>query len=145
VDPQSRRDFWERLFEIAEAGATILVSTHYMDEAERCHGLAILAEGRVVAEGTPRALMAGVEAHIFEIEGADGSEAPRLIRELPWVHGVTQLGIRLRVLADRGVADAESQLRALLKQHGIDARIERTDASLEDVFVVATKAEKRGD
>jgi ABC-2 type transport system ATP-binding protein len=144
VDPQSRRDFWDRLFEIAEAGATILVSTHYMDEAERCHGLAILAEGRVVAEGTPRALMTGVEANVFEIEGADGSEAPRLIRALPWVHGVTQLGTRLRVLADRDVKDAEAQLRTLLEQHGIDARTERTDASLEDVFVVATRAPKHG-
>ncbi len=80
VDPQSRRDFWERLFQLAEAGATILVSTHYMDEAERCHGLAIIAEGRVVAEGTPRKLMASVDANVFEIEGADGSEAPRVIR-----------------------------------------------------------------
>ena len=145
VDPQSRRDFWEKLFELAEAGATILVSTHYMDEAERCHGLAIIAEGRVVAEGTPRELMAGVGADIFEIEGADGSEAPRLVRELPWVHGVTQLGIRLRVLADRGEADAAGKLRSLLSRHGIQAQIERTDASLEDVFVIATKAEKRGD
>jgi ABC-2 type transport system ATP-binding protein len=144
VDPQSRRDFWERLFQLAEAGATILVSTHYMDEAERCHALAIIAEGRVVAEGTPRELMAGVEAHIYEIEGADGSEAPRLIRQLSWVHGVTQLGIRLRVLADRNVNDAQAQLRALLKQHGIDAQVELTDASLEDVFVVATRPQARG-
>ena len=98
----------------------------------------------MVAEGTPRALMAWVEANIFEIEGADGSEAPRLIRELPWVHGVTQLGIRLRVLANRDVKDAEAQLRTLLKEHGIDARVEFTDASLEDVFVVATRPEKLG-
>ena len=119
VDPQSRRDFWERLFQLADEGATILVSTHYMDEAERCHGLAILAEGRLVTEGTPRDLMAGVDADIFEIEGADGSDAPRLIRELPWVHGVTQLGLRLRVLADRGEADAAGKLRTLLgeQQH----------------------------
>jgi ABC-2 type transport system ATP-binding protein len=144
VDPQSRRDFWERLFALAEAGATILVSTHYMDEAERCHGLAIIADGRVVAEGTPRDLMAGVDADVFEIEGADGSEAPRVLRELPWVHGVTQLGIRLRVLADRSVKDSAEQLRALLARHRIEARIERTDASLEDVFVVATRKEKRG-
>ena len=144
VDPQSRRDFWERLFQLAEAGATILVSTHYMDEAERCHGLAIIAEGKVVAEGTPRALMAGVAADIFEIEGADGTVAPRLIRALPWVHGVTQLGVRLRVLADRGEVNAEAKLRDLLKQNGIDAHIERTQASLEDVFVVATRPDKRG-
>jgi ABC-2 type transport system ATP-binding protein len=144
VDPQSRRDFWERLFQLAEGGATILVSTHYMDEAERCHGLAIIADGRVVAEGTPRELMAGVEADVFEIEGADGSAAPRLLRELPWVRGVTQLGIRLRVLADRGESDARTKLAAVLKEHGIEARIEHTSASLEDVFVVATRPDKRG-
>jgi ABC-2 type transport system ATP-binding protein len=114
-----------------------------MDEAERCHGLAILAEGRLVAEGSPRELMNAVDADVYEIEGADGSEAPRLIRELPWVHGVTQLGIRLRVLADRGQGDVASQLRELLSRHGIDARIERTHASLEDVFVVATRKEAR--
>jgi ABC-2 type transport system ATP-binding protein len=139
VDPQSRRDFWERLFALAEAGATILVSTHYMDEAERCHGLAILAEGRLVSEGSPRDLMSAVEADVFEIEGADGSEAPRLIRAQPWVRGVTQLGIRLRVLAERGHADAVASLRSLLAGHGIQARIEPTHASLEDVFVVATR------
>jgi ABC-2 type transport system ATP-binding protein len=143
VDPQSRRDFWERLFQLADQGATILVSTHYMEEAERCHGLAILAEGRLVAEGSPRDLMNAVDADVFEIEGADGSEAPRLIRALPWVHGVTQLGIRLRVLADRGAADAGGQLRALLAQHHIEARIARTHPSLEDVFVVATRKEKQ--
>jgi ABC-2 type transport system ATP-binding protein len=144
VDPQSRRDFWERLFELADQGATILVSTHYMDEAERCHGLAILAEGRLVAEGTPRDLMDGVDADVFEIEGADGTQAPALIRPLPFVVGVTQLGMRLRVLADRHASGAEEQLRALLAQHQILATVERTEASLEDVFVVATRKDRRG-
>ena len=51
VDPQSRREFWESLFELVARGVTILVSTHYMDEAERCHRLAILASGRIVARG----------------------------------------------------------------------------------------------
>src|SRR4029434_8481907 len=115
VDPQSRRDFWERLFQLADEGATILVSTHYMDEAERCHGLAILAEGRLVAEGTPRHLMGNVDADVYESEGADASEAPRLLRDLSWVQGVTQLGLRLRVLVERGDAGAEGKLRALLE------------------------------
>jgi ABC-2 type transport system ATP-binding protein len=115
-----------------------------MDLAARCQGLANIADGRRVADGTPRALMAAVDANVFEIEGADGSEAPRLIRELPWVHGVTQLGIRLRVLANRSVKDAEVQLRTLLKQHDIEARVELTNASLEDVFVVATRREHLG-
>jgi ABC-2 type transport system ATP-binding protein len=138
VDPQSRRDFWERLFQLAEAGATILVSTHYMDEAERCHGLAILAEGRLVAEGSPRRLMAAVNADVFEIEGTDG-DAARVLRQEPWVLGVTQLGMRLRVLADRHAQDAEARLRNLLAARGLTAQVERTHASLEDVFVVATR------
>jgi ABC-2 type transport system ATP-binding protein len=140
VDPQSRRDFWERLFELAEHGATILVSTHYMDEAERCHGLAILAEGRIVAEGSPRDLMQGVEADVLEVEGAESTEAVNALRALPWVHGVTQLGVRLRVLVDRGFPDAIEKLRAELRRMGIEAKIELTHASLEDVFVVATRA-----
>ncbi len=144
VDPESRRDFWERLFMLAEAGATILVSTHYMEEAERCHGLAIIAEGRLVGEGTPHALKQAVDADVFEIEGADGSAAPKLLRALPWVHGVTQLGIRLRVLADRGMQDGPAQLKSALTQCGIEATVKRTDASLEDVFVVATRREKGG-
>ncbi|HEV8444568.1 MAG TPA: ABC transporter ATP-binding protein [Steroidobacteraceae bacterium] len=139
VDPQSRRDFWERLFELAEAGATILVSTHYMDEAERCHGLAILAEGRIVAEGTPRDLMQGVNADVLEVEGAESTDAANALRALPWVHGVTQLGVRLRVLADRGTPDAIGKLHAELRHLGVEARISPTHASLEDVFVVATR------
>ncbi len=139
VDPQSRRDFWERLFELAEAGATILVSTHYMDEAERCHGLAILAEGRIVIEGTPRDLMDGVDADVFEVEGAESTGAVNALRALPWVHGVTQLGVRLRVLADRGTTDAMDKLHQELRRLGIDAKVTPTHASLEDVFVVATR------
>jgi len=139
VDPQSRRDFWERLFELAESGATILVSTHYMDEAERCHGLAILAEGRIVAEGTPRDLMQSVDADVFEVEGAESTDAVNSLRALPWVHGVTQLGVRLRVLADRGTAGAMDKLQQELKKLGVDATVTPTHASLEDVFVVATR------
>ena len=67
----------------------------------------------------------------------------RLMRELPWVHGVTQLGLRLRVLVDRGSADVEGRLRAPLRQNGIEASVVRSQASLEDVFVVATRREKR--
>ena len=60
VDPESRRDFWASLFELADAGTTLLVSTHYMDEAERCHRLAILQRGALVADGTPAALCAAL-------------------------------------------------------------------------------------
>ncbi len=70
VDPQSRRDFWESLFSLVHNGTTIMVSTHYMDEAERCHRLAILDHGRMVADGTPRALMDAMTRTVVEVESA---------------------------------------------------------------------------
>ncbi|MGL4832791.1 MAG: ABC transporter ATP-binding protein, partial [Shewanella sp.] len=71
VDPQNRREFWERLFDLCAQGTTILVSTHYMDEAERCHGLAILEKGVKRADGSPQQLMAAMGARVVEVAGAD--------------------------------------------------------------------------
>ena len=97
VDPQSRRDFWESLFELADRGTTILVSTHYMDEAERCHGLAILDRGRLVAEGAPRQLMDAIDAAVIEIEADDVRGARHALDGQDFVKSVAQLGNRLRV------------------------------------------------
>ncbi len=111
VDPESRRDFWEQLFELASAGTTILVSTHYMDEAERCHRLAILDHGRLVAEGTPEDLMRELEGRTLEVR----ARAPRRARgapsAIPGVLSVTQIGSALRVLLEAGVQGA-AQVRA---------------------------------
>jgi len=139
VDPQSRRDFWETLFELCDKGTTILVSTHYMDEAERCHGLAILDRGRVVADGAPQALEQGIDATVVEMETGDSRTARRLLTDLPGVLSVTQLGMRLRVLLDRSVADPLAAIRAGLTDQGLrfDARL--THPNLEDVFVAATQ------
>ena len=98
VDPQSRRDFWANLFRLAEAGTTIMVSTHYMDEAERCHRIAILDRGVKVADGTPQYLQATTGMNIVEVIGDDPYHAQVAIHGLPEVASVTQLGIRLRVL-----------------------------------------------
>src|SRR5689334_25341863 len=70
VDPESRRDFWEKLFELADAGTTLLVSTHYMDEAERCHRLAILDHGRLVADGSPAQLTAALAGRSLIVHAA---------------------------------------------------------------------------
>ncbi|HMW72659.1 MAG TPA: ABC transporter ATP-binding protein, partial [Cellvibrionaceae bacterium] len=69
VDPENRREFWERLFDLCEQGTSILVSTHYMDEAERCHGLAIMDQGELMAQGSPQILMEQMAAHVVEVDG----------------------------------------------------------------------------
>jgi ABC-2 type transport system ATP-binding protein len=138
VDPESRRQFWEHLFELVDDGATILVSTHFMDEAERCHELAILDDGRLVADGDPDSLMDGIDAAVVEVVCDDPPRARRAVLEETVVLHITQLGMRLHALVDRSVDDPEVTIETLLKRAGVDARARRIRANLEDVFVMAT-------
>jgi ABC-2 type transport system ATP-binding protein len=91
VDPQSRRDFWESLFRLVAQGTTILVSTHYMDEAERCHRLAILDRGRLVADGSPRELTHALPFVVLHVDAAQPRRAQDVIRTLPGVGGCAQI------------------------------------------------------
>jgi len=139
VDPQNRRDFWESLFALVAHGTTILVSTHYMDEAERCHRLAILDRGRIAAEGEPKQLARDIDATVIEIECADLTAVRRALAGVPAVRSMAQLGNRLHVLMRRDATDPEGKLRSLLAVHCTEANIERVGATLEDVFVAATR------
>ncbi len=139
VDPQSRREFWESLFDLVEAGTTILVSTHYMDEAERCHQLAILDRGRIAAEGAPKALMQAIDAAVIEVSCDQPRSAHHVLEDLDQVRSVTQLGSRLHILVDPTVSEPEALIRQRLRDAGLASQVERTAASLEDVFVAATR------
>ena len=144
VDPQSRRDFWSNLFRLAEGGTTILVSTHYMDEAERCHLLAILDHGVKVADGTPQELQNNTGMTIIEVLADDPYRAQAVIDQLPMVASVTQLGIRLRVLIPDSVGDALDRVTTALTRNNVTADTHTATASLEDVFVAVTlKPEQR--
>ena len=138
VDPQSRRDFWANLFRLAESGTTIMVSTHYMDEAERCHRLAILDHGVKVADGAPQELQASTGMSVIEVLADNPYHAQTAISTLPVVASVTQLGIRLRVLIPETVGDALTQVRKVLADHDVAADTNLSRASLEDVFVAVT-------
>jgi ABC-2 type transport system ATP-binding protein len=143
VDPESRRDFWDRLFDLAADGATILVSTHYMDEAERCHGLSILDHGRLAAQGAPDDLIAGLQGRILEVCGTPANDLRAGLEIQPGVLSVTQLGSRLRVLMEPWAASdpqamAERLAQALTKR-GLTASVRPASASLEDVFVAVTR------
>ncbi|MCG6863559.1 MAG: ABC transporter ATP-binding protein [Chromatiaceae bacterium] len=139
VDPQSRREFWEKLFQLVDRGTTILVSTHYMDEAERCHRLAILDRGVLVADGEPQALMAALDAAVVEVDTPESRRARPLLRDAPEVLSVAQLGRRLRVLVKRADGEPAAYVRELLDHNGIAGSAEVTHTSLEDVFVTHTQ------
>ncbi len=140
VDPQSRRDFWANLFRLAESGTTIMVSTHYMDEAERCHRLAILDRGVKVADGTPQQLQATTGMHIVEVLAEDPYHAQEALDCAKHIASVTQLGIRLRVLIPEELPDPVNLVQNHLDKGDVSADVALTTASLEDVFVAVTMA-----
>jgi ABC-2 type transport system ATP-binding protein len=140
VDPESRRDFWASLFELADAGTTLLVSTHYMDEAERCHRLAILERGRLVADGTPQSLIDSLPGRVWLLHSARTRPVETALRGKPGILGTAQIGTSLRILAEPQVDEAA--LRSMLPA-GIEADIEPVTPNLEDVFVAATRAARR--
>ena len=146
VDPESRRDFWEKLFELADVGTTLLVSTHLMDEAERCHRLAILDHGALVADGTPGELTGKLVGRTFIVEAADPRRAQRALVDVPGVLGVAQVGTALRVLTadttdsgDKKPTDIAQRMQEALAAAGQKAEVATTPPTLEDVFVAVTR------
>ena len=146
VDPQSRRVFWEKLFEYVAGGATILVSTHYIDEAVRCHRLALLRDGRRVALGSPLALTRPLATRVLDVEAADAERAGSLLRGTPLVASTTRLGDRVHVLLARTAppaAQAAPEIARLLRDAGLDgARATPSEPTLEDVFVAILLGER---
>lgn len=142
VDPQNRRDFWEQLFDLCDKGTTILVSTHYMDEAERCHKLTILENGIKRADDSPQNLMANMTEQVIEISANDLRHIKTQLVQLPAVISASQLGASLRVLVSKSENNPISLLR---KQPSINAtdKLAIVRPSLEDVFVSATGKELR--
>ncbi len=150
VDPENRREFWERLFDLCDQGTTILVSTHYMDEAERCHGLAILERGVKRADGSPQQLMQQMAAQVFEIAGQDLRSLKQSLIKLPEILSAAQIGSRLRVLVTNSVSEPLPWLQARVGETRgqgaqIETQIEMVRPNLEDVFVTCTGQGRHGD
>jgi len=132
VDPKARRDFWDQIHTLAGEGLTVLVSTHYMDEAERCHRLAYLAYGRLLAQGTAEEIVRASRLHTWAVSGAAlNSLAPQL-RARPGVSTVVPFGTTLHVSGP----DAGALEQAIAPERARDdLHWTPIEASLEDVFV----------
>ncbi|EGR0147644.1 ABC transporter ATP-binding protein [Vibrio sp. Vb2133] len=137
VDPENRRDFWEQLFDLSDQGATILVTTHYMDEAERCHRLAIMEAGEIRADGEPEELMAQMGVNIVEVKADNLRELKEKVIQREEVRSAAQLGIRLRILIHQHIEQPIEWLTQTFPElDGCEMNIARP--SLEDVFVSVT-------
>jgi ABC-2 type transport system ATP-binding protein len=132
VDPGARRDFWDHIHDLAHQGITVLVSTHYMDEAERCHALAYIAYGKLLAHGTIREVIDQAKLATWEIEGEDLMDVASELRALPGVEMVAPFGNALHMSGtDR--AALERAVTTVAKHEGLAAR--EVEPSLEDVFI----------
>jgi ABC-2 type transport system ATP-binding protein len=135
VDPVSRREFWDQIHRISDAGTTVLVTTHYMDEAERCHRLAFIFRGELLATGTPLEIVERRNLSVLEVETGKTLEAGKLLRAADGVEEVNHFGPVIRV-ALRNSKDPEGTVRRALEPRGFEiTRLQAARVSVEDAFV----------
>jgi ABC-2 type transport system ATP-binding protein len=144
VDPIARGAFWELIREMARTGHTIFVSTHYMDEAEYCHRLALMYRGRVIALGTPADLRAGLSTHtLIQLETSAPLETMRALEHVPGIGDVAVFGGGLHVSVNEPESATEA-IRSRLAAKVIEIhKLETILPSLEDVFVALIEAEEK--
>ena len=140
VDPVSRRSFWDLIYELAEGGTTVFVSTHYMEEAEYCYQLALMNRGRLIALDRPSVLKASLGLPLLELHTEHPAQVVEALRDAPEVVEAAMFGRDVHLLvqdADR----ADPIIRERLSAAGLSATVERVPPSLEDVFVALIRRE----
>ncbi|CAI4029693.1 ABC-type multidrug transport system, ATPase component [Nitrospira tepida] len=131
VDPKARREFWEQIHELAAQGLTFLITTHYMDEAERCHRLAYITAGKLLTHGTVTEVIAHSRLTTWSVSGPNLVELAQRLREAPGVQQAVAFGTMLHVSGD----DAGSLERAIAPFRTEPYEWRRIETGLEDVFI----------
>ncbi len=142
VDPKARRDFWEQIHRLAGRGLTFLIATHYMDEAERCHRLAFISKGHLLAFGTTQEVVAGAHLTTYSVTGHDLVALGDRLRLAPGVRQAVAFGNSLHVSGDD-----EAALRAAIAPFEAadpSHRFRRIESGLEDVFIHLMQANAEG-
>jgi ABC-2 type transport system ATP-binding protein len=143
VDPVSRREFWDQIHRLSAGGTTVLLTTHYMDEAERCHRLAFIFAGRLLDVGTPEEVVVRRDLRVAEVEIDRATEAADALRARPEVDEVAHYGHLLR-FATRSGADPGQVARAALGARGIAVeRYRESRVTVEDAFVSMVRQGER--
>ncbi|MDI6855098.1 MAG: ABC transporter ATP-binding protein [Deltaproteobacteria bacterium] len=135
VDPISRRNFWDLIYAMADRGVTVLVTTHYMDEAEFCDQLVLIYQGRIIAQGQPGNLKERVTEHIIAVYPDRLGDSLEILRQVPQISDVAVFGAGLHAAAPR-VEEAEKAIKEALAGADITVqRLEHIEPSLEDAFI----------
>ncbi len=139
VDPKARREFWDEIHTLAATGITVLVSTHYMDEAERCHEIVYIAYGKLLASGTAEEIIAGTKLYTWRASGKDTNQLADKLRGQPGVNMAVAFGANVHVSG----TDEAALEKAIAPYREDSATVwQRTDPTLEDVFIHLTAGSK---
>jgi ABC-2 type transport system ATP-binding protein len=143
VDPVSRREFWAQIHRLSAAGTTVLLTTHYMDEAERCHRLGFIFRGQLLDVGSPEQVVERRRLRVSEMEVDDADRAAELLLARKEVDEVAHYGHLLR-LATRDGVDPAALARQVLSEHHLELRrAHAVRVTVEDAFVSMVRAEER--
>ncbi len=132
VDPKARREFWDQIHQLASDGITVLVSTHYMDEAQRCHELIYIAYGKILTRGSESAIIAASDLKVCAIQGQVSAEAVQQLKQSPGILSVAAFGSAVHMAA-QDETWLDQAAAKVLAPAGLQAT--RVDANLEDVFI----------
>ena len=143
VDPVSRRTFWELIRRLADGGVTVVVTTHYMDEAEHCDRLGFIYQGRLIAQGSPASIKRDAfRKPVFEVEAADPRRAMDFLADWAGAEEVARYGARLRMVAsDETVLPAA--VAGALEAAGLPARVTPVAPTVEDLFISFVDRERK--
>lgn len=145
IDPLSRRALWELLYQLADQGIALFVTTHYMEEADRCNQLVIISRGKILRIGTPDELKSHVDGKVLEVQCSPLMKASALFQKIPGMPGVTAYGTTLH-LNVHDEAAAVAAVRKTAAEHGITlGEVKPISASLEDVFATLQEHEDARD
>jgi ABC-2 type transport system ATP-binding protein len=146
VDPAARQAFWELIYQLSSEGTAVLVSTHYMDEAEQCHQIGMIFNGRLVAVDTPTLLKERIPGKVYEVEATDTRAATEILNQIPGIAEVSPFGRRLHILTEAD-KPTQKEIRQTLTRAGISiASLEQVSPRLEDVFIyLAQKSADQND
>ncbi len=142
VDPVSRRDFWRILYDLLREGVTIFVSTAYLDEAERCHRIGLMHQGRLLSLGSPKEVKNWMTGELWEVRCEQRMKAMEMLKNISGVKGAGIFGDRIHVLLDGGDR-AKREMERTLKESGFEIlSLRKIPPSLEDVFISTLGEEK---
>lgn len=135
VDPAARQTFWELIYQLSSLGTAVLVTTHYMDEAEQCHRIGMIFDGTLVAVDTPSLLKEKIPGKVYELEAEDAIKAIEVLRQTAGIAEVSPFGRRLHILTEAD-APTKKNIRKTLAENEITvASLEEVPPHLEDVFI----------